>query len=369
MNKEKRMVDLLIKQGPRNIKKLAEQLSLPVETLRYKIKKLLEEKGFKIHAALDYDKLGLVRYWAFLDLSKDYEGVAVLNTLAQVGFLTYYCRTLPEAYTLVQFTIPKKFEEDHKKFLESLKSQGIFEDFRLIKVDFMRYFDFKAQFYDFKKYTWDVDWDEVNKVETNLDLPKKKEEVSFDKRDLLILKELQINAFRDFVDIARKVGIERKTLLYHYHKHIIKNKLITKYILRWTGDVESVKRYTILYLLAWLKTDKNFELVQRVFGKLPFIWSDSYSEKDGFYLAHLALPLAFYPDTLKYLQKNLNCKELKITLIDPAFGCAYTIPHHMFSDELGWIFEGERLAKLFKPLVKVINQEKIGERGLNSSSL
>ncbi|MEM4311820.1 MAG: hypothetical protein QXX95_05470 [Nitrososphaerales archaeon] len=359
----RRLVNLIIEYSPRNVRRLAHKLGLPVETVRYRIKKLLEKRRFRIHASLDYNKLGLVRHWAFLEFSKEYEGkeLAVLRSLGQVGYLTYYCRTIPESILLAQFTLPKIFEENHQNFLEELKKIDVIKDYQLFKSKWFRHLDFKSEFYNFKNFSWDIDWGSLKNIEFKPEVFQSEDVLSYDKKDLLILGKLQIDSFTSFIDMAKKLGIERKTLLYHYHNHIRKNKLVSKYLVRWTGDIESVQRYTIIYLKAWIKncTKEKMELAQRFFGSLPFTWSDSYSEKDEFYIADLAMPLAHYPDTLRYLQLNFGAlaKELRIAIIDPNFVSAYTIPHHMFIEDIGWVFEIEKLVKIFKPLVNTIHKQ------------
>jgi hypothetical protein len=96
--------------------------------------------------------------------------------------------------------------------------------------------------------------------------------------------------------------------------------------------------------------------VKRIFNLLPFTWSDSYSKNGRFYIVDLALPLVQYPDTLRYLQLNLGylSKEINLAIIDPSFVSAYTLPHHMFIEGIGWKFEKETIIKIFKPLVKTL---------------
>jgi hypothetical protein len=179
----------------------------------------------------------------------------------------------------------------------------------------------------------------------------------FDKKDLLILKELQQDSAIQFVDIANKLKIDVKTLLYHYHSHIANRGFVSKYIVRWIGEPKDIRKYAILHAKAVIRNVSENELlsVQDTFAKLPFTWSDSYSSEDGFYLADLVLPVPQYVDALSFLQRNLrdSKRKIEILVLDPQFGSTFTLPHHMFEDELGWMFETQTALQRFKTLTTV----------------
>src|SRR5579875_2097608 len=55
---EATIVKAVIQYGPRNLSKIAKEIKVPVETVRYKLKRQLSSLGFRVIAEPDYYKMG-----------------------------------------------------------------------------------------------------------------------------------------------------------------------------------------------------------------------------------------------------------------------------------------------------------------------
>ncbi len=349
-----KLIGTIATLGPRNIPNIASELSIPIETARHRLKRQILERGIRIHAGIDYGKLGLQRAWAFLDFAEEYKGreAKIAGALADVAFLTHYARTMPEEKFLVQFGIPEFRLAEHNRFLSGLVQNGILRAYEVHHLSWTRHLSMKPQYYNFRRRIWDIDWEKLDRLKQTPELPTTSQAEPFDKKDLLILKELQTDSSVQFVDMSKKLGIDVKTLLYHYHAHIESRGLVPKYLVRWTGDPKNLRKYAVLWAKAWMRGISKNELltVQNVFARLPFIWSDAYSSEDGFYLADLIIPVPQYVDTLSFLQRNLkeSKRKIEIAIVDPQCTSAFTIPYHMFEEELGWTFNAETALDRFK---------------------
>src|SRR3972149_3229466 len=93
-----RLIEVVARLGPRNVPDIAHELSIPIETARHRLKKQLLQRGIRIHASIDFGKLDLERSWAFLDFEEGYRGQEskIARALADVAYLTYFARTMPE---------------------------------------------------------------------------------------------------------------------------------------------------------------------------------------------------------------------------------------------------------------------------------
>jgi len=351
-----RLIEVVARLGPRNVPDIAHELSIPIETARHRLKKQLLQRGIRIHASIDFGKLDLERSWTFLDFAEEYRGqeAKVARALADVAYLIYFARTMPEERFLAQFAVPRSKLEEHERFLSGLVEDGILGGYKKHNLSWMRHISMKPNLYNFRRRMWDIDWEAIDRLKLTPEVPDINKATSFDRKDLLILKELQQDSAIQFVDIANKLKIDVKTLLYHYHSHVANRDFVSKYIVRWIGEPKNVRKYAILHAKAVIRNVSQNEMlsVQDSFARLPFTWSDSYSSEDGFYLAELVLPVPQYVDALSFLQRNLrdSKRKIEILVLDPQFGSTFTLPHHMFEDESGWIFEAQTALQRFRTL-------------------
>ena len=363
-----RLIEVVARLGPRNVPDIARELSIPIETARHRLKKQLLQRGIRVHASVDFGKLDLERSWAFLDFAREYRGheARIARALADVAYLTYFARTMPEERFLAQFAVPRSKLEEHERFLSGLAEGGILGGYQKHNLSWMRHLSMKPNLYNFRRRVWDIDWEALDRLKLTPELPPISKVTRFDKKDLLILKEMQQDSAIQFVDIASKLKMDVKTLLYHYHSHIGDRDFVSKYIVRWIGEPKDIRKYAILHAKAVIRNVSETELlsVQDTFAKLPFTWSDSYSSEDCFYLAELVLPVPQYVDALSFLQRNLrdSKRKIEILVLDPQFGSAFTLPHHMFEDGLGWVFEAQTAMGRFKTLTTA-QSESVKNRG------
>ncbi len=348
-----KLIGTIATLGPRNIPNIASELSIPIETARHRLKRQILERGIRIHAGIDLGKLGLQRSWAFLEFADEYNGreEKVARALSEVGYLTYFARTTPDEKFLAQFAVPKTKLADHEKFLSGLVENGILRSYVLHNLTWMRHLSMNPSYYNFKKRIWEIDWQALDRLRQIPQSPSTSEVVPFDNKDLLILKELQADSSIQFVDMANKLKIDVKTLLYHYHSHIQDRGFVRNYLVRWRGDPKNMRRYAVLPAKVYMENVSKNEilLVQDVFARLPFIWSDAYAN-NGFYLADLVIPLLHYADTLSFLQRNLGPakKKVEVAIVDQQCTSAFTLPYHMFEDERGWQFESQTALERFQ---------------------
>ncbi|MFB0568844.1 MAG: hypothetical protein ACETV0_04440, partial [Nitrososphaeria archaeon] len=82
---------------------------------------------------------------------------------------------------------------------------------------------------------------------------------------------------------------------------------------------------------------------QNLFHRLPFTWLDAISASQDFYMAQVVLPVSEYMETVEYIARNGKgfAKNIKVSLLDRSCVRNYTLPHEMFSEDYGWMFEEE----------------------------
>lgn len=347
------IVEAIKKVGPRNCSLISRMTGIPVETVRYKIRKQLMRKWVKFHVSVDYNKLGLVRNWVTLNFNDGYDEVApkILDTLSKVGYLIYYGRVIPQGNYVSLIALPIRANAEYKRFLNSLIDIGALTSYEINELAWVRSLSMRSEYYNFSTGTWNIDWERLDqsKVIVKEMGVNYANEPLVDKIDLLILKEFQINSAASIAAIARKLRMEPKTIRYHYMEHIIRRDLIVNYIVRWQRDIERNERHSFLRMFIQFKNLMRRELlgVQNVFHRLPFTWFDALSSDQRLYLVYVTLPMTQYINALDYLRRNIsgNGHKFEIDLIDPTCTKSYTIPYEMFDGNQGWVFDAEKTFK------------------------
>jgi len=364
------IVETIKRVGPRNCSLISRLTGIPTETVRYKIREQLVKKGFRIHAAIDFNKLGLERRWAILHFSDEHRRIAplILNTLSNIGFLTYYARVIPQGYYVSIFSVPLRRKVEHRRFMNGLVKLGILDSYEVFEIPFLSYLSMRTEFYDFGAGCWRVDWREVDRLEVSIKetMDPPYEEPLADKKDILILKELQIDSMVSIAEIARRIRLPPKTVRYHFTNHVLRRMLITGYIIGWYGAVKGPKWESLLCMAIEVRglTKAQLTAVQKVFRKLPFILFDAYPAEHNFYLAYLTLPIHEYVNILRYLSENLpQSGDVRVHLIDLSHARSFTIPYRSFIEGEGWVFNHRRSLQGLSRIVLPVESYPLVKKG------
>ena len=356
-----RVVEAIMTVGPRNAALISRLTGVPTETVRYKIKKQLKELGFRIHANVDYEKLGLRRHWAIVDFTPEYADLAVqiFNALHEIGYLVYYARIIPHGHYTVQFALPEGSTDVCRTFLNHLVDLGIIRRFSLERVGWTRHLSMNPKYFNFDSGNWEIDWRKIEAERTPTEKPAEfHHKADVDKADMLLIKELQKDSIQSIIDIARKVKIHPKTLRYHYHAHVEHRSLIRGYLVRWMRDIESTRAHSIFFARFVFRDLDDLELktVRTIVLKLPFIWAEDWLDETRSYIAGIFIPIEYYAEVLNYVSKQVGklSHKMSLEIIDPFTASLFTVPYTMFEQERGWLLNVEDLKARFSNLAKTI---------------
>src|SRR5256712_13933931 len=348
---EAKIIKAIQKVGPKNVSLLSRLTGAHAETIRYKVKKQFGRLGFRIHADIDYTKLGLTLHWATLQFAPSHaaSAVGIFKTLNEKGYLTYYAKVVPQGNYVALFTLPTGVTEEYRAFLNEMKDVGILASLSFDEVLSSQHHVMNPKYFNFQSGKWEVDW---SKVEGERPVPLEKErprtEPTVDYFDLLLIKELQIDALQHIVGIARKLKVHQKTLEYHYRTHVQKQKLIPTYYVRWMRNIEKTLAHSVMVTRLTFKglTTNEFLKAQSAISKIPFLWAEDLL-KDGTYLATLCIPVQETLTTFDYLSTQVPGldERVQVGLVDQGDASLFTIPYNMF--EKGWKFDAERLKSSF----------------------
>jgi len=335
---EEKLVRAIQQVGPRNIALLSRMTGAHQETVRYKVKRQFKKLRLRIHAEADYRKLGLVPFWTDLRFSPRFGGSAsqVFVALSHSAYLVYYGKLLPQGNFACLFAIPEGKKSQHAELLAHMKRARILESFTMSETVASRHNLMNPGFFDFRAGRWDVDWNQVRQNPgSEMSIGGPVTPARIDLYDLLLVKEMQIEALQHVVSIARKVKVPSKTLEYHYRVHVLEEALISSYLVRWMHDIESSVQLT---RLTFRGLGSSFRRVQRVVSKIPFLWAEDLL-KDGSYIATLCIPVREANATLRYLNREVPdlYGKVEVSFVERQEAGLFTIPYETFKD--GWVYD------------------------------
>lgn len=353
-NLEGKIVEAIQKVGPKNISLLSRVTGAHAETIRYKVKRQFPSVGLQLKASPDYKKLGLTEYWGMLKFSPKMSRRAqtVLLSLQQEAYLTSYGRIVPQGRYAVQFALPVDMAKAHRELLQSLADAGVLEGFDLEEVAAGRLTPMNPRYFNFQSDRWEVDWGRVS-GESGKPLPVTKDvPAEADKLDLMLVKETEEDPLQHIVSIARKLKIHQKTLEYHYRAHLLKQRLVPSFVVRWSpGPVNTEAGPTMIGILMFSRLGPRFDEVQRAVSKIPFTWAES-ALKDGRYVATVCIPVNEAVPVYSYLDSELGdlSDKVEIGYLKRSERRAFSVPAHLFNE--GWTFDVDGAKQRFSRLYK-----------------
>jgi hypothetical protein len=332
------------------------------ESVRYRYHKFFLDKGITIQATPSYSKLGLGRLIIYAKFADEFEpqATAILSAMSELCYLHSFTRTLLSQEYIIHVVVPKEFLAGCASLFNRFREIGLFTQLKILEFGEVRNPPMKTEYYDFLTGTWSFDWPPKEDKGVNLVSTSHQEIEKYDKLDLLILKELEIDANRTIVKMAENVKVHFKTLEFHYVEHVEKRGLIKAYRVTWPGSSYDLKldkavlkkhRYVEVSILFEGGTQiENAELIS-LLNKTPFLWCEAVGPN---YWAELFIPIYTYVEFMEYIGDFAGRAgdRMKFYVMDQSHALRFTISHKLFdSESRTWRLNTEDIVDRFENLV------------------
>jgi len=357
-----RLIEAINRVGIQNVSLLSRMTGMPTETIRYTMKKRFPNMGLNVRTPLNHGALGLERYFVSMKLSPDAEESeqAILKALSSNAFLTYWCKAAVERRQLAFFSVPVSLVDEFRGFLDRLVKEGVLLDYSLERLEWSRNPELKSRYYDFSSGQWSIDWEKVKRSGEDPPGAVRNEEPSaspdVDATDMLIIKELELDSWRNIAEIARKLKMNERTVRWHYRKHVA-HTVHSNYV-NWTSVTpnEFAKAAGLIYEFRNVSKETLVKL-RYLFNNFPFAWFEG-GRKDGYYQVHSALPAGYFMESVRFLNASLGeiVESWKTWTIDLSTTLWYTIPYENFDDKKGWFFNEDAALEAVLPQGMKIKQ-------------
>ncbi len=362
------LVQLLTELGP-DIPEISRRLSQFKESVRYRYKEKILNKGFAVQVAPDHERLGLKRVILLLDFGDAYRSYApaILTAMSELCYVVNYAKTLPLGKYTVAASVPTEYLGEFSELFSHLKEVGLFTSVEILEFDWFRNSPMKAEFYDFDSGRWDFDWSDRATTDYESANYVPSSEASFDQVDLLIIKELQKDASRSLKEISDELKINYKKLAWHHTTHVLGKHLIRGYRINWMGTrydyriekaLHRQHRYLVVELLV--RNVSNYEMLtlrQRI-SHLPFLWGEAAGRN---YAAEFAFPVDSIVESLQYLEDAVAGvrDRTQVFTVDQTNAMAFSVAYKLFdSQSKTWTFNRPELISKFENLLLRIKETR-----------
>jgi hypothetical protein len=361
------LVQLLTEIGP-DIPEIARSLGQFKESVRYRYKEKILNKGFAVQASVDHEKLGLKRMVAILGFADEYEGYAqsILTAMSELCYVQSFAKSLPNGMYVVNISVPAEHVTSMGQLLNHLKERGMFNHLELLEFEWFRNPPMKAEFYDFDEGRWDFDFagshaEDLDAARFHPSVPAR-----FDYIDLLVIKQLQKDANKSLKEIADELKLNYKKLAWHYNTHVVGRHLLRGYSIRWTGTKYDFKfdralhrKHSYLWEVIVVRNvdELNLAYLRQKLNQLPFLWAEAGGKN---YYAELAFSVDYLTESLIYVTEAVSRikDHVKMLAMDQTNAISFSVPPQLFNEKnRQWVFNEEELMHRFENLVQQIRGE------------
>lgn len=361
------LVKLLTEVGP-DVPEISRRLGQFKESVRYRYKEKILNRGFAVQAKVDHEKLGLRRVIVVLDFAEDYRkfSQSILASMNELCYLVSFAKTMPGGYYVASFSAPRGLIDQLKSFLAAMKEKGMLSRLDVVDFDWMRVVPMKSEFYDFDTGRWDFDWTAKATSDFGSAQYMPSSPTKFDYVDLLIIKELQMDANKSLKEISDKLKVNYKKLAWHYTTHVMARRLLSGYSVNWMGTrydygiekaLHRQHQYFAVDLMVHGVTEYETMALRQAVDRLPFLWSEAVGVN---YFCEFAFPVDFVVEGLQYLTDTISAvkERAEIYVVDQSNAASFTISYSRFDQALKkWSFDLKDLINRFEALIVEIKKE------------
>lgn len=355
------LVKLLAELGP-DIPEISRSLGQFKESVRYRYKEKILNRGFAVQAAVDHEKLGLKRLMMIAEVPEPYKNYAqsIFAAMHELCYVVSFEKALVGGEHIIHITAPTDKIDEIRGFLTALSEKGLFSRIEVLDYDWFRNASMKADYYDFDTGRWDFDWQKESSEDYKSAAYVPSTGIKFDYTDLLIIKELQIDANKSLKEISEKLNINYKKLAWHHTTHVLTRGMIPSYTVNWMGTrydytlekaLHRKHRYFAIDFFVRDVTELELMTLRHDIDRLPFLWAEAGGMN---YYASFGIPVDNVVEGLQYLGNVARSMRDRMSMypIDQTEAARFTVPYKLYDPaSKEWSFNRSELEQKFEGLL------------------
>ena len=350
--------------GPRNLLGIARKAKLPYTTVYNRVTKLESQGALRTWIQPNFPKIGLSRA---VVLATPYPGKEIFtrDALKIPGFWLTVARCMGDCngyYTL--HGIPTASRQEFELYLEQLLERGLLKNYRVYWIGETKFPLTNFDYYKPRERIWKFDWkgwlDSFVASRSKSDSGKQfSQPVSFDKKDLIILKELVKDARTTLADLSKLLSLTLPAAKYRFDR-LVDRGLIQEWVIDLLPYAPQVSELSEVRLD--FKNESFMRGAESVLESLPTV--QSYSSISGLnsITTRLYLPHSEVSNLHTFLSLLVSKGVLtsySYLVIDPMTMQAQAFAHKNYSDDSGWNYDSREYIKAVDNLVPKLTKTEI----------
>jgi DNA-binding Lrp family transcriptional regulator len=353
-----RILEGLAFHGPRNKAKLAAQLSMPEETLRYRINHVHSHFSLNTYGSVYHTHIGLRKVVVFAEPEPGYEEL-LYQCLKTNDYWLYTSQCIGNPKCLAIYGIPAGKEKQFVEFLETLAKLPPIRSVKFYWSTCFQNINTTSTWFDSTSEEWVFSWDSWLK-----EIPMKEGELPYtlkdpdeypqkaDWADIVILKELEKDSTVKLSQIAEKLHTSLQRVKYHYENHVIKEKMYEGHQI--VADHYKGLNPETYYFRFVFKNKKNFAKFAHSLLDKPFVRVVGKVYRKNELFVQVYLPRQQLRNLIETLSKLIRTKFLETyeyVIQDLTKTERETIPYKCFKDN-NWVYDHKKYLKKLRSYAK-----------------
>src|SRR6266516_912473 len=342
------------KYGLRNLQLIASKTNIPRPTVHARVSRLEKEGLLRTWIHPNYAKLGLVRAMVFLTTKPGKELLAP-EALRVPGYWLRLIRCMGECNDYYStHTIPLEKRWDFEQYLEKIVASGIASEYRLLWLEEARSPLPDFRYYDAKKKTWTFDWPGwLEALAAKPGQTRRKDPSvpgTFDKKDLIILKELVKDGRTKLTQLARLLDMTVPAVKYRFD-NLARSGFIREYVIDMLPFAPEIS--DLYEMVLDFKSNEGLALGEKVLSSLPMVLTLSRVESANSISVRIYLPRTQMNNLLlmfSALTRRGDLEGFTYVLLDPMTIRTQTFAYKFYEDSTGWRYDN---LEYFEELRKV----------------
>jgi DNA-binding Lrp family transcriptional regulator len=359
-----KIVTAMRKYGLRNLQLIADKTNIPRPTVHARVSKLEREGLLRTWIHPNYSKIGLARAMVLLTTRPGRELLAP-EALRVPGYWLRLIRCMGECNGYYStHAIPLEKRWDFEQYLEKIVASGIASEYRLLWLEEARSPLPDFSYYDTKKKTWTFDWpkwlDAFAAKPTQTQRKDSSLPTTFDKKDLIILKELVKDGRTKLTRLADLLDMTVPAVKYRFD-NLVRSGFIREYVIDMLPFAPEIS--DLYEMVLDFQTREGLSQGEKVLSALPTVLTLSRVEGANSIAVRMYLPRTQMNNLLTMLSALSRRKVLSgftYVLLDPMTIRTQTFSYELYEDNSGWQYDNlEYFEKLRKVSTAFDKEENI----------
>ena len=354
------------KHGPRNLLEISRRTGIPFTSVYHRVAKLEGKSGRVAYVMPETSRLGLVRV---VVLAAANPGCGDMVTWAlKLPNVWRFINHCEGSYTNISaHAVPPRYLKPFNRYVRRLAEKGMISRFKIIYTgDSMpnfpnfQYYNPTVKRWSFEWTRWLLDLKKNRNGRTLEDPPNYK--IHVDKKDLLIIKELEKNARRTLADLAPMLKMSVAAVKYRYDK-------LTNVggVQQYAFDVHAFPVEISAYheIMLEFTSSQKMNRFYACLRELPFILSVAKVLQRNAMLVRTYVPETQLANMFAFFSELTNAGFLasySSLRLNFAGRETQTISYELYNDESGWLLNLKKctseLAHLSKKRLLATAKEK-----------